>query len=65
MPTYEFWYSETYTNKGWFTADSLPDAKRLIAEVEDGELDINDLPSFGYKDKGYEFDANGVSEVED
>ncbi len=65
MPTYEFWYSETYTNKGWFTAESLTDAKRLIGEVEDGELDINDLYEFGHKDKGYEFEATNITEVED
>jgi hypothetical protein len=54
MKTYTFWYSETYTYKAGFQAESLEEAKKLLNDVFDGERDINTLPEFWFKDKGYE-----------
>lgn len=50
---YEFWYDETYTYKAWIEADSAEEASELVNQVEFGELDINALPAFVNKDKGY------------
>ena len=61
MPTYTFWYSETYTNKGWFTADNLEHAKKLLEEIEQGEASFDELTDWGYKDKGYDLDIDPVS----
>jgi hypothetical protein len=58
MATFTFWYSETYTNKGWFTADNEDEARKLLEQVQDGELSPDDLPDFGFKDKGYELDIS-------
>jgi hypothetical protein len=54
MPTYEIWYDETYTYKGWFTADSEEHALELIGQVQDGEAEFDSLDDFQSKDKGYE-----------
>lgn len=51
--TFEFWYDETYTYKAWIEADSQEEADLLIEQVEEGELEITDLPKFQNKDKGY------------
>jgi len=53
MPTFEFWYDETYTYKAWFDAENLEEAKKLLDKVTDGEISIDQLPEFGNKDKGY------------
>jgi len=53
MATFEVWYEETYTFKAWFEADSAEEASELINQVEFAELDINALPKFVSKDKGY------------
>ena len=57
MATFSFWYSETYTNKGFFEADSEEQAQELLGKVQYGELGLEDLPSWGFKDKGYDFEA--------
>jgi hypothetical protein len=54
--TYTFWYDETYTYKAGFTAESLEEAQKLLAEVFEGETAIEDLPGYWSKDKGYESD---------
>jgi len=54
MPTFEFWYDETYTYKAWFDAESREEAERLLEQVQKGEIDVSQLPEFGNKDKGYE-----------
>ena len=64
MPTYELWYSESYTYKAWFEADNKEEAIKLLEKVQNGDLIIDDLPEFGRKDKGYELDIE-PSEVEE
>jgi hypothetical protein len=63
MPTYEFWYNETYTYKAWFTADNKDQALKMIESVEQGNLDIEDLPEFGKKDKNYEIELDTIEEI--
>jgi hypothetical protein len=63
MPTYEFWYNETYTYKAWFTADDKDQALKMIESVEQGNLDIEDLPEFGKKDKNYEIELDTIEEI--
>jgi len=53
MATFEFWYDESYTYKAWIEADSQEEADELINRVEDGEIELTDLPKFQNKDKGY------------
>jgi hypothetical protein len=63
MPTYEFWYNETYTYKAWFTAEDKDQAIKMIESVEQGNLDIEDLPEFGKKDKNYEIELDTIEEI--
>ena len=63
MPAYEFWYNETYTYKAWFTADDKDQALKMIESVEQGNLDIEDLPEFGKKDKNYEIELDTIEEI--
>jgi hypothetical protein len=65
MPTYEFWYDETNTFKAWFTADNEEQARELVSEVEDGNVDITELPDFQNKDKNYELRIDGLTEIEE
>jgi hypothetical protein len=65
MPTYEFWYDETNTFKAWFTADNEEQARELVSEVEDGNVDITELPDFQNKDKNYELRIDGLTEIGD
>jgi hypothetical protein len=58
MPKFTFWYSETYTNKGWFEAENEAEARQLLSKVQDGDLDINELPNLGFKDKGYDLEIS-------
>jgi hypothetical protein len=63
MPTYEFWYNETYTYKAWFIAEDKDQALKMIESVEQGDLDIEDLPEFGKKDKNYELELDTIEEI--
>jgi putative SOS response-associated peptidase YedK len=65
MPTYEFWYDETNTYKAWFTADSKEHAKELIDQIEDGELEITELPDFSNSNKNYEVMIDTATEIEE
>lgn len=61
MKEFTFWYSETYTYKGWFVAESEEQARELLSEVQDGELDMSTLAKFGFKDKAYELEIDSAS----
>lgn len=65
MPTYEFWYDETYTYKAWLDADSQEEAEALLVKVRDGEIHLEGLPEFDSTDKGYELliDTTSIEEV--
>ena len=58
MPDYSFWYTESYDYKGWFTADDMEHACELLDKVMEGELNIEQLPNWGNKDKGYEIELS-------
>ena len=65
---FTFWYSEPYTYKAWFEADSIEEARELLDQVYTADLDMEeDLPKFGNKDKDFTLDIDMVSleEVED
>ena len=55
---FSFWYDETYTYKGYIKADSEEEARKIIEQVQLGEIGINDLPNFDCKDKGYQLDID-------
>jgi hypothetical protein len=62
MPEFEIWYSETYTYKAWFSADSKEQAIEMLEAVQQGDLDLeSDLTGFSRKDKGYELDLEPLS----
>jgi hypothetical protein len=62
MPEFEIWYSETYTYKAWFSADSKEQAIEVLEAVQQGDLDLeSDLTGFDRKDKGYELDLDPLS----
>lgn len=64
MATFEIWYSETYTYKAWFNADDKEAALAMLEQVRDGEADLEELPNFGNKDKGYELELD-IASVEE
>ncbi len=66
MAKYTVWYSETYTYKAWFEADSMEHAQELLGQVRDSEIEVEELPEFGNKDKNYELDVavESLEEVE-
>ncbi len=57
MAKYTVWYSETYTYKAWFEADSKEHAQELLEQVRGSEIEVEELPEFGNKDKNYELDV--------
>lgn len=59
MPEFEVWYSETYTYKAWFSADSKEQAIEMLEAVAQGDLDFeSDLTGFDRKCKGYDLDLD-------
>ena len=58
MSDYSVWYSETYTYKGYFTANSKEHALELLKKVNMGEIQIDELPEFGSKDKNYDLEIS-------
>jgi putative SOS response-associated peptidase YedK len=54
MPTYEFWYSEEYAYKAWFEAKDEEEAQKLLDRVQEGKLELEELPNFGNKSKTYD-----------
>jgi hypothetical protein len=65
MPVYEFWYDETNTFKAWITADSLEQAEELVNKVQDGNLEMEDLPGFENRSKAYELLIDTVEQMEE
>lgn len=66
--TFTFWYSETYTYKAWFEAESIEEARELLDQVWNSDLGMEgDLPKFGNKDKNFELEiaTETLEEVED
>lgn len=62
MMTYEFWWSTTETNKATFTANSLEEAKALLASVDNKELLFDDLPNFESRNKGLEIQIDDITD---
>jgi hypothetical protein len=65
MPTYEFWYDETYTAKGWFTASEAEEAEDLLAKLANGDISFDDLPEFDKKDKNYTLEVDHLTKIGD
>jgi hypothetical protein len=55
MPRFVVMVHEEYWNKWGFDAENLEQAKELIRQVEDGEIDYESLPNF--YDKNYSIDT--------
>lgn len=52
--TYSFWYSEVFSHRGYFKADSIQEADEMLRLVNNGDISLNDLPAF--KSKGVEYE---------
>jgi hypothetical protein len=52
MPKYTFWHNVEEAWKAGFTADSVEHAQQLLEMVEDGEMDMADLPDYWERNKG-------------
>ena len=65
MPRFYFWYSETTTNKAYFDAENLDEAKAMMSAIENGETYIDDLSSFNSstKDGNIDIEYSTLSEV--
>lgn len=65
MALFEIWYSESTTYKAWFEAESKEAAQKMLEDVREGDAQLEELPNFENRDKGYELDLdpNDVEEV--
>lgn len=64
MASFEFWYSETYTFKGYFEAESQQEADEMLEDVRNQRGLLGDiLPEFDFKDKGYEMEIDDAKEI--
>jgi hypothetical protein len=66
MARFSVGYSEEYYGVIYFEADSLDDAKRIVAEACDDWDVIESVPGFYQKvcGGGFDFEWNAVEEVE-
>jgi hypothetical protein len=66
MPTYEFWYDETYTRKAYFEADNNAQARRLVEMVDMGEIGPEDIDTVHFKDVSHEIgiDVGSLSRLD-
>jgi hypothetical protein len=66
MPTYEFWYDETYTRKAYFEADDNVEARGLVKMVENGDIGPEDIDTVYFKDVSYEIgiDAGSLARLD-
>lgn len=51
---YSFWYSEVFSHRGYFKADSVQEADEMLRLINSGDISLEDLPSF--KSKGVEYE---------
>jgi response regulator of citrate/malate metabolism len=52
MPDYTFWHNVEESWKSSFTADNMEHAQQLLEAVENGDMDLADLPNYFEKNKG-------------
>lgn len=66
MPTYEFWYDETYTRKAYFEADDNVEARGLLEMLDKGELGPEDIEPLRFKDVSHEIgiDVGSLSRLD-
>lgn len=65
MSTYEFWYDETITYKGWFEAENAEQAQEMLDSVEAGDISFDDLPEFQSKDKNYTLEVDKPTRIKE
>lgn len=58
MATYEFWYNEVETFKGYFEAESREEAIELLGEISKGLRDITDLEGWESRSKDYQLEID-------
>jgi hypothetical protein len=65
MKTFVFWYTETSTYKASFEAESLESAEAMLEAVQNGGVDMAELPEFyeKYKDGSYDIAFDTFEEI--
>lgn len=61
---YTFRFNEIAMNQVWFEAKDDEEAKSLMKQVMEDEININDLPEVGERNRGIDLDFS-VSILED
>ena len=61
---YSFRFNEISMNKVWFEAKDDEEAKSLMKQLMEDEININDLPEVGERNRGIDLDFS-VSILED
>lgn len=56
MATYEFWYNEVETFKGYFEAETPEEAQELLGKVSQGLMDTTDLEGWDTRAKDYQLE---------
>lgn len=55
---YTFWHNVEETWKASFVADSLEHAQELLEMVENGDMNLVDLPKYDEKNKGLDLNID-------
>lgn len=63
---YSFRYNEVSMNQVWFEAKDDEEAKSLMKQLMEDEININDLPEVGERNRGIDLDFSvSILECED
>lgn len=63
---YSFRYNEVSMNQVWFEAKDDEEAKALLKQVMDDEINISELPEVGERNRGIDMDFSvSILECED
>lgn len=61
MPKYTFWHNIEEAWKSGFEADSLEHAQELLEAVENGDMNLSDLPDYWERNKGIDLAIDTAS----
>ena len=58
---YQFWYNVEEAWKASFTANSLEEAEALLEQVENGDINLDELPNYYERNKGLDTSIDTAS----
>ena len=66
MKRYTVWMNVEETWKIWFDAENMDEAKTIVAKLQDGDIDPDDIEGYGDVNKGIDtlYDVNSLEEFE-